>query len=123
MSIEDKAPLRGGRVDGIMQAFKAHAFLHERRDDLHQVFEGAPQPVELPDDDDIAFPHLREQPVEFFACGLGTAGSFRVDRLTAGAPEGVELQIKVLLFGTDTGITDVRALINTSDSFGWEVAA
>jgi hypothetical protein len=56
--IEHEPSLRGGRVYGIVKAFKANLFLHQAPDHGHQMIERAAQTVQFPDDHHVLRSYL-----------------------------------------------------------------
>ena len=52
--MEDQFAGRGGRVDSLLEGAELAVPIAESLDLFDQVFEGAPQPIELPDDPAVA---------------------------------------------------------------------
>lgn len=52
--VEQKTPARSRRIDGFGKGAEPHSFGSEACDDLHEVRETAPQPVEFSNDEHIA---------------------------------------------------------------------
>jgi hypothetical protein len=56
--------LGGGRVQVVVQAHEVDALLPKVRDQRHQVFERAAQPVDFPDHERIAEPQPAQQQLQ-----------------------------------------------------------
>lgn len=97
--VEDEPTLTAGDVNGVVQALEGHAFFHELLNEHDQMFEGASEPVEFPDDDVVAFAHLRQQSAKFHAFGFCAADLFMEDLLAVLLLERIELEIQVLVPG------------------------
>jgi hypothetical protein len=68
--------------------------------------EGAAEAVELSDDQGVARPELVEELFEGGAVGAGAVGGLGNDPVAAGALEGVDLELGVLVGGGDAGIAE-----------------
>jgi len=71
-----------------------------------RVLQGAPEPVEPPDDEEIAFPDIVERLLQSRPVFARPAGGIGEDAVASRSNEGVLLQIEDLLEGGDAGIAD-----------------
>jgi hypothetical protein len=68
--------------------------------------QGAAEPVELPDDQGVARPQLVQELLEGGPVGAGAAGGLSEYPPAAGALEGVDLELGLLVGGGDAGIAE-----------------
>jgi hypothetical protein len=104
--VEDELAAGGGGVDRLLEAAEADAALGEAGDGVNQVPQGAAEPVELPDDQGVAGTQLVEHLGEDGAVGAGAAGGLGQHPVAAGALEGVDLELGLLVGGGDAGIAE-----------------
>ena len=104
----------------IVEALEPDPTLQQHAGQLNQVPQGAPEAVELPDHQDIARAQLTEHGLQHRALDADPARHLLVDLPTAGAAQGIDLQVQALVFGADTGIADVHPPLLT-DSCGFDV--
>lgn len=104
--VEGQAAAGGRRVDGFGDGLEAHAACLKVGDGLDQVRQGAPEPVELPDDEHVAVTEEGQRVSEAWPLGASARGLVLEDRRAAGGGEGVALQGGVLIAGADAGVTD-----------------
>src|SRR3954451_19392487 len=79
--VEDELPAAGRRVDGLPQAPEAHAAVAQIGDRLDEMLETAAEPVEIPDHERIAGPHVSKGTLQAGPLGLGPAGLVGIDLL------------------------------------------
>jgi hypothetical protein len=77
-----------------------------RRRRSQEVFHAAAKTVQLPHDEGVAFPERIQRLGETGAPGLRAADRIVIDTIAPGALEGIELQIKVLVTGGDSGVAE-----------------
>jgi hypothetical protein len=68
-----------------------------------------PRLVQLPDDQGVAGAQLGQQLLEGGAVGAGAAGGLGEDPVAAGALEGVDLEVGLLVGGGDAGVAEQMA--------------
>ena len=99
--VKDQSPLGCGGVDRVIEALQADLTGHQVRDDREQMCEGAAEPIEFPDDQDIARAQDLKQLGEDRSFGAGAADDLGVDFGATGLCECVDLQIDRLVLGAD----------------------
>jgi hypothetical protein len=104
--VEGELPARRGGVNRFLEAFELDALRFQGVHPADQVFEGAAQAVEPPH-------HKRVAPAQDFQrfyksrpLAERAADFVDEDLLAAGRPEGVVLEVKVLVGRGDPGVTD-----------------
>jgi hypothetical protein len=70
------------------------------------VAQGPAEPVQLPDDQGVAGAELLEELLEGGPVGAGAAGGLGEDPVAAGALEGVDLEVWLLVGGGDAGVAE-----------------
>jgi hypothetical protein len=70
------------------------------------VAQGAAQSVEFPDDQGVTGAQLVQELLEDGAVGPGAAGGLGEHPIAAGALEGVDLELGLLVGGGDAGIAE-----------------
>jgi hypothetical protein len=73
---------------------------------IDQVAEGAAEAVEFPDDHGVAGAELVQDLGEGGAVGAGAAGGLGEHPVAAGALEGVDLELWLLVGGGDAGVAE-----------------
>jgi hypothetical protein len=104
--MEDELAAGGGGVDGLLEAAQSDAAVGQAGDGVDQVAEGAAEAVEFPDDQGVAGAQLVQELLEDRAVGAGAAGGLGEDPVAAGALEGVDLEVGVLVGGGDAGVAE-----------------
>jgi hypothetical protein len=104
--VEDELAAGSGGVDRLLQAPEPDATVGQSGDGVDQMPEGAAEAVELSDDQGVARPELVEELFEGGAVGAGAVGGLGNDPVAAGALEGVDLELGVLVGGGDAGIAE-----------------
>jgi len=80
------------------------------------MIERAAQTIQFPDDHYILRADLLEQFFSLDPIGPCTAGSLDKNLLTARLLEGIHLQRDLLLFGTDSGVTEMHPVASLMNS-------
>jgi hypothetical protein len=75
-------------------------------DGVDQVPQRAAQAVQLPDHQGVAGAQLVQQLLEGGPVGAGAAGRLGEHPIAAGAPQGVDLELGLLVGGGDAGIAE-----------------
>ena len=104
--MEHQLPTAGRGIDALRHARKAHAHCLQLLDNLDQVLERAPQPVEPPDRERVARAQHFQQSEQLGPVGLAAGLLLFVDTLTPGVDQGVSLKVEVLVVGADAGVAD-----------------
>jgi hypothetical protein len=104
--VEDKLAARGGGVDRLLEAAEPDAALSQDGDGVDQMPQGAAEAVQFPDDQGVAGPQLVEELLEGGAVGAGAAGGLGEHPVAAGALEGVDLELWLLVGGGDAGVAE-----------------
>jgi hypothetical protein len=99
--VEDQLPGRGGGVDALGEAAEADPSSLKITDRVDEVAEGASEPVQLPDDEGVAGSQLVQDASELDALVDGSAGVVDEESVTPRRPEGVELEVGVLVESGD----------------------
>jgi hypothetical protein len=86
------------------------------------VPQGAAEAVELPDDQGVTGAQLVEDLLEGGSVGAGAAGGLSEHSIAAGALEGVDLELGLLVGGGDAGVAEqvshARTVSQPSDTGG-----
>ena len=93
-------------VDLLTQALKSDAIALQVADDLHQVRQRPAQPIQPPHHQGVAGAQSFAAVLQLDATGRLARGRLFIDRSTAGAGEGITLQVQILVIGGNTGVTD-----------------
>ena len=104
--MEDELAAGGGGVDRLLQAAESDAAVGQAGDGVDQVAEGAAEAVQFPDDQGVAGPQLVQELLEGGSVGAGAAGGLGEHPVAAGALEGVDLEVGLLVGGGDAGIAE-----------------
>jgi hypothetical protein len=104
--VEDQFVRRGGRVDLLGQAFEPDSPLVELGDELDQILQRAPEPIQPPDDEDIAFAKIVEGLLQPWLVAARATHGVGDDAVALGGGQSVALQIEDLLEGGDAGVAD-----------------
>jgi hypothetical protein len=88
----------------------ADALVPMRRDDVDQITQGSPKPVELPDHEDIPLAHEVSRLGEAGAFGLCAGDHVAEDVLATGVSQGIAWQVEVVFEGADTGIPNEQGV-------------
>jgi hypothetical protein len=104
--VEDELAARGGGVDLLLQAAEPDLMLGHAGDGVEQVAQGPGEPVELPDDQGVAGAELVQDLLEDRAVGAGAAGGLGEHPVAAGAVQGVDLEVRLLVGGGDAGVAE-----------------
>ena len=98
--VEGQPAAGGGGVDRLGQRTEADAAALEVLDGLDQLLERTGEPVELPDDQDVAFAADEvEGGLQFGPVALSAGGFLDEDAFAAGLVESIELEPVVLFLG------------------------
>ena len=91
--MEDQFPTRSGGIDLLGERAEPNSLLLEFGDDLDQVFEGAAESVQSPDNQRVSLPYVEEGVVESSATLLRSGDDIGVDRLATIVRERILLEI------------------------------
>ena len=97
--MKDQFPPTGGGINLFRDALKSDVPVVEMGNCFNEMFEGAAQPIQPPDNEGIPFPDILQRLLEAFALRFCPADDIGVD---FGAPDllqGIFLQIKGLFAG------------------------
>jgi hypothetical protein len=98
--VEDELAAGGSGVDRLLQAPEPDPALSQAGDGVDQVPQRPAQPVQLPHHEGVAGPEL----VQEGAIGADAAGGLGEHPIAAGALEGVDLELGLLVGGGDAGV-------------------
>jgi len=104
--VEGQLPAGGGGVDRLLQAAEPDPALGQARDGVDQVPQRPAQPVQLPHHQGVARAQLVQELLEGGPVGAGAAGGLGEHPVAAGAPEGVDLEVRLLVGGGDAGVAE-----------------
>jgi hypothetical protein len=104
--VEHQLAARGGGVDRLLEAAEPDPAVGQLGDGVDQVAQGAAEAVQFPDDQGVTGPQLVQDLGEGEAVGAGTAGGLDKHAVAAGALEGVNLELGLLVGGGDAGIAE-----------------
>ena len=104
--MEDQFSTAGRRIDVFRQTLKADVSGVKLGESFDEVPEGAAQPIQAPDDEDIPFPEEIQRILQAFALVFCPADRIGEDFDAAGSFERVLLKVEVLILGRNTGIPD-----------------
>lgn len=104
--VEDEFAAGGGGVDGFGEGPELDAGVSEFCHGPDEVGEGAAEPVEAPDHDDVAGAGEAAEGFELGAVIESAGGAVGEDPLAAGGGEGVGLKRRVLEVCGDAGVAD-----------------
>src|SRR5262249_29162696 len=90
------------------QRLKTNLALGQVRGDLDEMLGIAPQAIELPDDERVAFPAGPQTVREFGAGRLGAGGMLFIDVATPYSTQGIQLEVERLVTRGNPGIPDQR---------------
>jgi hypothetical protein len=90
----------------LLEAAEPHAALSQPGDGVDQMPQGAAETVELPDDQGVPGTQLVQDLLEDGAVGAGAAGRLDKHPIAAGALQGVDLELGLLVGGGDAGIAE-----------------
>nr|WP_246017443.1 hypothetical protein [Micromonospora pisi] len=74
----------------------------EEGDDVHQVTQATTEPVDLPDDQNVAGAQIVQVGLPLRAVGLGPGGHVFVDLEAVLGGESTKLQLRILVGSTDS---------------------
>src|SRR5919106_111661 len=112
------------RVDLLLQRAEPDARLAQARNHLDQVGKGPAQPVQLPDDQDVAFLYRRERAAESRAADRRARYAVILeDVLAAGRLEGLPLQVEILFVRRDAGVPNLNGFRELSGECAGTIAA
>jgi hypothetical protein len=77
--VEDELPPGGGGVDLLRDALKANLPVVQLCDALNEVFEGAAEAIQFPDNQGVARPNVRNRFCQAFALGPCAGGGIGED--------------------------------------------
>jgi len=104
---EDEAAVRGGGVhDAVGQRPDPDPAGLQGGDDVDEVAQVAPEPVDFPDDQGVAAAQVGQAGVPLGSVGFGSGGGFGVGLQAVRGAEGVELQLGVLVGGGHPCVSD-----------------
>jgi hypothetical protein len=104
--MEHELAAGGGGVDRLLQAAEPDAAVGQPGDGVDQMPQGPAEAVQLPDDQGVARPELVQELLQGGAVGTGAAGRLGEHPVAAGALQGVDLELGVLVGGGDAGIAE-----------------
>ena len=112
--MKEQDAVRGGRVDVFLHAFKANSSSLQLPDALDQVFQGATQTIQFPDDGRVTGANELERRLEPFALSGRTAGDIGEELFAPSFLERISLQFELLVLGADSSVTDVHRFEDTA---------
>jgi hypothetical protein len=104
--VEGQLAAGGGGVDRLLQAAEPDAAVGQARDGVDQVPQRPAKPVQLPHHQGVAGAELVQELLEDWAVGVGAAGGLGEDPVAAGALQGVDLEVGLLVGGGDAGVAE-----------------
>ena len=104
--VKDKSAAGGGGVDRLLEAAEPDATISQAGDGVDQMAQGAAEAVQFPDDEGVARTQLVQELLEGGPVGAGAAGRFGEHSVAAGALQGVDLELGVLVGGGDAGVAE-----------------
>jgi hypothetical protein len=105
-NVEHQLAARSGGVDRLLQTPEPDAVVGEAGDGVDQVTQGPAEAVELPDDQGVAGTQLVQDLLKDRSVGAGAAGGLGEHPIAAGALQGVDRELEVLVGGGDAGIAE-----------------
>jgi hypothetical protein len=84
----------------------AHAALGQAGDGVDQVTKGAAEAVQFPDDQGVARPQLVQDLLKDGPVGAGAASGLGEHSVAAGALQGVDLEVWLLVGGGDARVAE-----------------
>jgi hypothetical protein len=104
--MEHELAAGSGGVDRLLQAAEPDPLLGQPGDGVDQVPERPAEAVEFLDDQGVAGPQLIQDLPKDRAIAVGAAGGLGEYPIAAGALEGVDLELGLLVGGGDAGIAE-----------------
>ena len=104
--MEHQLAAGGGGVDRLLEAAEPDAALGQAGDGVDQVAQGAAEAIKLPHHEGVAGAELVQELLEGGAVAAGAAGGLGEHPIAAGALEGVDLELGVLVGGGDAGVAE-----------------
>ena len=118
---EQEPPLRGRGVEpGLLQGLDLRICLVNLADDAEQVPDGAAEPREFSDDNDVARAQSVEQVPELRPVAPRAAHLLLVNPFTPILPQLIALPVQVLVLGRDPCISDSHVFLSFK-GFLWDV--
>jgi hypothetical protein len=102
--VEDELAARRGGADRLLETAEPDAAVGQAGDGVDQMSEGAAEAIQLPHDQGVAGAQLVQELLEGGPVGAGAAGGLGEHPAAAGALQGVDLELRVLVGGGDAGI-------------------
>jgi hypothetical protein len=84
-------------------------------DAFNEVFEGAAEAIQLPDNESIPSPDIGERFSEAFPLSFCAGGGIGEDLRTPCLKECITLEVKCLVSGGDAGVTDKHRSLTLED--------
>lgn len=97
--IEDQLALSVGGINRIIDALETNTTFVQSAHQVDQMFQRAPEPIKLPNYDDIAGACLVQQSSQFRAVRLRSADFFLKYTLASCLLQGFDLQVEILVSG------------------------
>ena len=104
--VEDELTLGSGCVDRVGQTLQSNLLFVKPVNDFEKVSQRAAQPVEFPDQDDIAGPNLFQHLAELRPIRPGAAGLFDKEAIETRLLQGIKWEVRVLIRGSDSRVTE-----------------
>ena len=104
--VEHKLAARGGGVDRLLEAPEPDPPVGKVGDGVDEMPEGAAEAVKFPDDQGVAGAQLIQELLEDGPVGAGAASGLGEHSIAAGALQGVDLELGLLVGGGDPGVAE-----------------
>jgi hypothetical protein len=98
----------GCRIEVFLETLEANTPLRQVRDDLDEMAERAPEAVQLPDQEHVAFAQVGEHGLQDGALDSCPTDDLLIHLPAAGLPEGVELEGEALLLRAHPGVPNLH---------------
>jgi hypothetical protein len=108
--MKEEAARWGARVDRVGEALELDSQLVKFSNQVNQIFDAPAQPVQLPNDERIAFAQRFQRFRELWAFRATAACFFVKELLTSRIGQRIDLQIEVLVLGGDARVADQHDL-------------
>jgi hypothetical protein len=111
--VEDELAAGGGGVDRLLEAAEPDPEIGQAGHGVDQVAKGAAEAVQLPHDQGVTGAQLVQELLEGGAVDAGAAGRLGEHPVAAGALEGVDLEVGLLVGGGDASVAEQMSHVET----------